>query len=219
MSIKINRINSYNDILVIDKGSGNGQTIFNKFIDALKQNNIISTDYNKIKFLKRNVCIIYNINDASEEYDQVIQFSQRYENKLEENNINVVLIKKDLNITVVDNVITCHSSLIKNIMELRQFRNTIDTIISTTNISFSENILQEIIRELIVNIVREGKLNGNCFNHTVDGIVKFIHKNSLHERKTNAIEFLDKTVIIYDYKKNDDYFERDNNGEHKVFVI
>ena len=48
----VEKISDYDNVLIIDKDSNNGTSIYNKLINTLKSHNIIDTNYNKLQILK-----------------------------------------------------------------------------------------------------------------------------------------------------------------------
>ena len=87
---------------------------------------------------------------------------------------------------------------------------------------FRENAqyyINEAIRELLICVCNENKLNIRCFKLTKENIKRFIEKDSLHINKTNSISYLDKTVIILDYKQNNKYYEKINNDSIMFYNI
>lgn len=218
--INVVKINNYNNIVVIDKDSGDGESIYSRFINSLKRINIINTDYNKIKFMKSDVCIVYNINDMNEDYESVMKFKDINNDKMKKNNVDLILLNKEDNkIYKIGDVIVCHSLIIKRLMNLSYFTDIINDLVDNDKFKINMKFyVNEIIRELLINITNEGKLNGKCFNMIKDKIKWFIEKDSEHENKNNSISYLDKTVIVLDYKAEHKTFNRINN-EDRIYEI
>ena len=63
-------------------------------------------------------------------------------------------------------------------------------------------ITNEIIRRLIINIIINKKLNNTCFKNLDNDIIKYFTKESEHLNKLSSIFYLDKSVIIENYKNN-----------------
>lgn len=213
-TIKVIKVDNYSKVIVIDKDSNNQGDIYSRFINSLKEAKIISTDYNKISFLVNNVCIVYNINDEDVIYDDIIKFNDIYQHKLNKYNVKLILLNKyDNKVYKINNVIVCHSKIIKSIMSLGLFEDIINSSVSYSK--FKGNIqyyINEIIRELMICICNENKLNIRCFKVIKENIKKFIEKDSLHINKINSINYLDKTVIILDYKQDNKHYQKVNNN-------
>ena len=197
----VEKISDYDNVLIIDKDSNNGTSIYNKLINTLKSHNIIDTNYNKLQILKDNICIVYNINNFNG-YEDIEMFKEIYENKLNKHSILLLTLNKYNNkIIDINGVIVCHSKLIKQLMKLPQFNDVINEVIryniSVDNLKY---YLNEIIRLLLISIVHENKLNNNCFKYVKDRIKWFIEKDSKHDNKVNSVSYLDKTVVVLDYK-------------------
>lgn len=213
-TIKVIKIDNYSKVIVIDKDSNNQGDIYSRFINSLKEAKIISTDYNKISFLVSDICIVYNINNEDVIYDDIIKFNDIYQHKLNKYNVKLILLNKyDNNVYKINNVIVCHSKVIKSIMKLDQFADIINLLVNYAK--FRENAqyyINEAIRELLICICNENKLNGRCFNVTKNNIKGFIEKDSLHINKTESVSYLDKTVIILDYKQDNKHYQKVNNN-------
>lgn len=213
-TIKVIKIDNYSKVIVIDKNSNNQGDIYSRFINSLKEAKIISTDYNKISFLVSDICIVYNINNEDVIYDDIIKFNDIYQHKLNKCNVKLILLNKyDNKVYNINNVIVCHSKLIKSIMSLGLFEDIINSLVSYSK--FKGNIqyyINEIIRELMICICNENKLNVRCFKITKENIKQFIEKDSLHINKINSINYLDKTVIILDYKQDNKHYQKVNNN-------
>ena len=220
-TIEIVNIDNYSKVIVIDKDSNNQGNIYSRFINSLKEAKIISTDYNKISFLVSDICIIYNINDENVIYDDIIKFNDIYQHKLNKYNVRLILLNKyDNKVYNINNVIVCHSKLIKSIMSLGLFEDIINSLVSYSK--FKGNIqyyINEIIRELMICICNENKLNIRCFKVTKENIKKFIEKDSLHINKINSINYLDKTVIILNYKQDNKHYEKINNNSIMFYDV
>ena len=210
----VEKISDYDNVLIIDKDSNNGTSIYNKLINTLKSHNIIDTNYNKLQILKDNICIVYNINNFNG-YEDIEMFKEIYENKLNKHSILLLTLNKYNNkIIDINGVIVCHSKLIKQLMKLPQFNDVINEVIryniSVDNLKY---YLNEIIRLLLISIVHENKLNNNCFKYVKDRIKWFIEKDSKHDNKVNSVSYLDKTLVVLDYKsKHKQYSLNNNNG-------
>ena len=155
----VEKISDYDNVLIIDKDSNNGTSIYNKLINTLKSHNIIDTNYNKLQILKDNICIVYNINNFNG-YEDIEMFKEIYENKLNKHSILLLTLNKYNNkIIDINGVIVCHSKLIKQLMKLPQFNDVINEVIryniSVDNLKYYVN---EIIRLLLISIVHENKL-------------------------------------------------------------
>ena len=213
-TITVDKIDNYSKVIVIDKDSNNQGDIYSRFINSLKEAKIISIDYNKISFLVSDICIVYNINNEDVIYDDIIKFNDIYQHKLNKYNVKLILLNKyDNKVYKINNVIVCHSKIIKSIMSLGLFEDIINSSVSYSK--FKGNIqyyINEIIRELMICICNENKLNIRCFKVTKENIKKFIEKDSLHVIKINSINYLDKTVIILDYKQDNKHYQKVNNN-------
>src|SRR5574344_2896242 len=125
---------------------------YSKFINSLKDAKIISTDYNKLSFLVSNICIVYNINNEDVIYDDIIRFNEFYQNKLNKYNVKLILLNKyDNKVYKINNVIVCHSKVIKSIMQLKEFTDIINLLVNYAK--FRENAqyyINEAIRELLI---------------------------------------------------------------------
>ena len=220
-TIEVINIDNYSKVIVIDKDSNNQGNIYSRFINSLKEAKIISTDYNKISFLVSDICIVYNINDEDVIYDDIIKFNDIYQHKLNKYNVRLILLNKyDNKVYNINNVIVCHSKLIKSIMSLGLFEDIINSLVSYSK--FKGNIqyyINEIIRELMICICNENKLNIRCFKVTKENIKKFIEKDSLHINKINSINYLDKTVIILNYKQDNKHYEKINNNSIMFYDV
>lgn len=220
-TIKVDKVDNYSKVIVIDKDSNNQGDIYSRFINSLKEAKIISTDYNKISFLVSDICIVYNINDEDVIYDDIIKFNDIYQHKLNKYNVKLILLNKyDNKVYKINNVIVCHSKVIKSIMSLELFEDIINSLVSYSK--FKGNIqyyINEIIRELMICICNENKLNVRCFKVTKENIKKFIEKDSLHVNKINSINYLDKTVVILDYKQDNKYYQKVNNNSIMFYDI
>ena len=209
----VEKISDYDNVLIIDKDSNNGTSIYNKLINTLKSHNIINTNYNKLQILKDNICIVYNINNFNG-YEDIEMFKEFYENKLNKHSILLLTLNKYNNkIIDINGVIVCHSKLIKQLMKLPQFNDVINEVIryniSVDNLKYYVN---EIIRLLLISIVHENKLNNNCFKYVKDRIKWFIEKDSKHNNKVNSVSYLDKTVVVLDYKSEHKQYSLINNN-------
>lgn len=213
-TITVDKIDNYSKVIVIDKDSNNQGDIYSRFINSLKEAKIISIDYNKISFLVSDICIVYNINNEDVIYDDIIKFNDIYQHKLNKYNVKLILLNKyDNKVYKINNVIVCHSKIIKSIMSLGLFEDIINSSVSYSK--FKGNIqyyINEIIRELMICICNENKLNIRCFKVIKENIKKFIEKDSLHINKINSINYLDKTVIILDYKQDNKHYQKVNNN-------
>lgn len=218
--VEIRKFNNYDKVIILDKKSSDNENIYGGFIDVLKETNIISTDFNRMKFLVDNVCIIYNINKEEQMYQNIINFKKAYQYKCDKHNINIILLTKDEPIIYeIDNILICHSYLIKRLISLNQFQDVFEKFVS--NDKFMNNInyyVNEMIREVIININKEGKLSGKCFK-IEDKIKWFIEKESEHKNKNNSISYLDKTVVILDYKNSNKMFNVEQNHFTKIYNI
>lgn len=212
-TIKVDKIDNYSKVIVIDKDSNNQGDIYSRFINSLKEAKIISTDYNKISFLVSGICIVYNINNEDVIYDDIIKFNEIYQHKLNKYNVKLILLNKyDNKVYKINNVIVCHSKVIKSIMQLKEFTDIINLLVNYAK--FRENAqyyINEAIRELLICVCNENKLNGRCFNVTMNNIKAFIEKDSLHINKVESVSYLDKTVIILDYKQDNKHYQKINN--------
>ena len=219
--VEIVSVDNYSKVIIIDKDSNNQGDIYSRFINSLKEAKIISTDYNKLSFLVSDICIVYNINNEDVIYDDIIKFNDIYQHKLNKYNVKLILLNKyDNKVYKINNVIVCHSKLIKSLMSLSLFEDIINSLI--TYPKFKDNIqyyVNEVIRELMICICNENKLNIRCFKLTKENIKRFIEKDSLHINKTNSISYLDKTVIILDYKQNNKHYQKINNDSIMFYDI
>ena len=137
--VEIVSIDNYSKVIIIDKDSNNQGDIYSRFINSLKDAKIISTDYNKISFLVSNICIVYNINNEDVIYDDIIKFNDIYQHKLNKYNVKLILLNKyDNKVYKINNVIVCHSKLIKSLMSLSLFEDIINSLI--TYPKFKDNI-------------------------------------------------------------------------------
>lgn len=216
----VEKISDYDNVLIIDKDSNNGTSIYNKLINTLKSHNIIDTNYNKLQILKDNICIVYNINNFNG-YEDIEMFKEIYENKLNKHSILLLTLNKYNNkIIDINGVIVCHSKLIKQLMKLPQFNDVINEVIryniSVDNLKYYVN---EIIRLLLISIVHENKLNNNCFKYVKDRIKWFIEKDSKHDNKVNSVSYLDKTVVVLDYKSEHKQYSLINNNGIFTYTI
>lgn len=216
----VEKISDYDNVLIIDKDSNNGTSIYNKLINTLKSHNIIDTNYNKLQILKDNICIVYNINNFNG-YEDIEMFKEFYENKLNKHSILLLTLNKYNNkIIDINGVIVCHSKLIKQLMKLPQFNDVINEVIryniSVDNLKYYVN---EIIRLLLISIVHENKLNNNCFKYVKDRIKWFIEKDSKHNNKVNSVSYLDKTVVVLDYKSEHKQYSLINNNGIFTYTI
>lgn len=216
----VEKISDYDNVLIIDKDSNNGTSIYNKLINTLKSHNIIDTNYNKLQILKDNICIVYNINNFNG-YEDIEMFKEFYENKLNKHSILLLTLNKYNNkIIDINGVIVCHSKLIKQLMKLPQFNDVINEVIryniSVDNLKYYVN---EIIRLLLISIVHENKLNNNCFKYVKDRIKWFIEKDSKHDNKVNSVSYLDKTVVVLDYKSEHKQYSLINNNGIFTYTI
>ena len=216
----VEKISDYDNVLIIDKDSNNGTSIYNKLINTLKSHNIIDTNYNKLQILKDNICIVYNINNFNG-YEDIEMFKEIYENKLNKHSILLLTLNKYNNkIIDINGVIVCHSKLIKQLMKLPQFNDVINEVIryniSVDNLKY---YLNEIIRLLLISIVHENKLNNNCFKYVKDRIKWFIEKDSKHDNKVNSVSYLDKTVVVLDYKSEHKQYSLINNNGIFTYTI
>lgn len=216
--INIISLDNYDDIIILDKNAkNNDKSNYQNLLDTLKYFEIIKIEYNKLKILRDNICIVYNINDNNKEYKEIKHFRKFYLNKFEKHNIELILLNKyDNNIYYINNIIICHSKLIKEIFNIEQFNIIFNNIINNLNKNNYDIsiITNEIIRKLIINIVENEKFNNVCFKNLDKDIIKFFSKKSEHINKLSSIFYLDKTIIIENYKdrykrkfklKNDDY--------------
>ena len=216
----VEKISDYDNVLIIDKDSNNGTSIYNKLINTLKSHNIIDTNYNKLQILKDNICIVYNINNFNG-YEDIEMFKEIYENKLNKHSILLLTLNKYNNkIIDINGVIVCHSKLIKQLMKLPQFNDVINEVIryniSVDNLKYYVN---EIIRLLLISIIHENKLNNNCFKYVKDRIKWFIEKDSKHDNKVNSVSYLDKTVVVLDYKSEHKQYSLNNNNGIFTYTI
>ena len=219
--VEIVRIDNYSKVIVIDKDSNNQGDIYSRFINSLKEAKIISTDYNKISFLVSDICIVYNINNEDVIYDDIIKFNEIYQHKLNKYNVKLILLNKyDNKVYKINNVIVCHSKVIKSIMQLKEFTDIINLLVNYAK--FRENAqyyINEAIRELLICVCNENKLNGRCFNVTINNIKAFIEKDSLHINKVESVSYLDKTVIILDYKQDNKHYQKINNDSIMFYDV
>ena len=216
----VEKISDYDNVLIIDKDSNNGTSIYNKLINTLKSHNIIDTNYNKLQILKDNICIVYNINNFNR-YEDIEMFKEIYENKLNKHSILLLTLNKYNNkIIDINGVIVCHSKLIKQLMKLPQFNDVINEVIRY-NISIDnlKYYLNEIIRLLLISIVHENKLNNNCFKYVKDRIKWFIEKDSKHNNKVNSVSYLDKTGVALDSKSEHKQYSLNNNNGIFTYTI
>lgn len=220
-TIKVDKIDNYSKVIVIDKDSNNQGDIYSRFINSLKEAKIISTDYNKISFLVSDICIVYNINNEDVIYDDIIKFNEIYQHKLNKYNVKLILLNKyDNKVYKINNVIVCHSKVIKSIMQLKEFTDIINLLVNYAK--FRENAqyyINEAIRELLICVCNENKLNGRCFNVTINNIKAFIEKDSLHINKVESVSYLDKTVIILDYKQDNKHYQKINNDSIMFYDV
>lgn len=219
--VEIVSVDNYSKVIIIDKDSNNQGDIYSRFINSLKDAKIISTDYNKLSFLVSDICIVYNINNEDVIYDDIIKFNDIYQHKLNKYNVKLILLNKyDNKVYKINNVIVCHSKVIKSIMQLKEFADIINLLVNYAK--FRENAqyyINEAIRELLICVCNENKLNGRCFNVTKNNIKRFIEKDSLHINKTESVSYLDKTVIILDYKQNNKHYQKVNNDSIMFYDI
>lgn len=187
-------IKKYNSshLLVIDTVIDN---IYQNFINTLKNNNIINTKYNKINFLINDVCIIFNINDNDNKYKPIKDFKEYYNDKLKKHNINLILLNREENIiynikTLKNNFIICHSKTIKKLFELEYFNLLTKFIL--INYSNNELYIKQLIKQLLINIVNQEKLNKKCFKNTY----KFILNWDENDNDNDNVDYLNKTIII-----------------------
>ena len=137
--VEIVSVDNYSKVIIIDKDSNNQGDIYSRFINSLKDAKIISTDYNKISFLVSDICIVYNINNEDVIYDDIIKFNDIYQHKLNKYNVKLILLNKyDNKVYKINNVIVCHSKLIKSLMSLSLFEDIINSLI--TYPKFKDNI-------------------------------------------------------------------------------
>lgn len=195
MSINIHKY-TYNDILIIDKKNlSDNNTIYIQFIKILENNKIIELINNKIKFIKDNICIVFNINNDCKE---ILSFNKLFYDKMKKHNIKLLILNKSNDIYYINNIIICHSSLIKSILTLSNMN---EIIIELKNYNIND-LMDEIIRNILLNIVKYNKLTINCFTELKDKMNKYCNKTSEHYNKSNSIFYLNKTVIVEDYKNN-----------------
>lgn len=210
---KINIIsfdNKFDDIFILDKYCKNNddKTYYQNLLDVLKENEVMKIEYNKLKILRDNICIIYNINDKDEEYKDIKRFRKFYLNKFEKHNIELILLNKYNNkIYYINNIIVCHSKLIKQLFNLEQFNIIFDNIMKYIKHNHYDITLitNEIIRRLIINIIINKRLNNTCFKNLDKDIIKYFVKKSDHLNKLSSVFYLDKSVIIENYKYDNDY--------------
>ena len=199
--------NKYKDIYILDKYSDNNleNSLYQSLLNILKKYNIITIQYNKLKILLDNICIIYNINDKNEEYKEIKHFIKFYSYKFDKHNIKFILLNKYNNkIYYINNIIICHSKLIKMLFNLTQFNNVFNNIMNNlkhNNLDITL-ITNEIIRKLIINIINNNKLNNLCFKDLDKEIIKYFTKKSEHLNKLSSTFYLDKTIVIENYKNN-----------------
>ena len=137
--VEIVSVDNYSKVIIIDKDSNNQGNIYSRFINSLKDAKIISTDYNKLSFLVSDICIVYNINNEDVIYDDIIKFNDIYQHKLNKYNVKLILLNKyDNKVYKINNVIVCHSKLIKSLMSLSLFEDIINSLI--TYPKFKDNI-------------------------------------------------------------------------------
>lgn len=219
--VEIVSVDNYSKVIIIDKDSNNQGDIYSRFINSLKDAKIISTDYNKLTFLVSNICIVYNINNEDVIYDDIIKFNDIYQHKLNKYNVKLILLNKyDNKVYKINNVIVCHSKVIKSIMQLKEFVDIINLLVNYAK--FRENAqyyINEAIRELLICVCNENKLNIRCFRLTKENIKRFIEKDSLHINKTESVSYLDKTVVILDYKQNNKHYQKINNDSIMFYDI
>lgn len=219
--VEIVSVDNYSKVIIIDKDSNNQGDIYSRFINSLKEAKIISTDYNKLSFLVSDICIVYNINNEDVIYDDIIKFNEFYQHKLNKYNVKLILLNKyDNKVYKINNVIVCHSKVIKSIMQLKEFADIINLLVNYAK--FRENAqyyINEAIRELLICVCNENKLNIRCFKLTKENIKRFIEKDSLHINKTESVSYLDKTVVILDYKQNNKHYQKINNDSIMFYDI
>ena len=132
--VEIVSVDNYSKVIIIDKDSNNQGDIYSRFINSLKDAKIISTDYNKLSFLVSDICIVYNINNEDVIYDDIIKFNDIYQHKLNKYNVKLILLNKyDNKVYKINNVIVCHSKVIKSIMQLKEFADIINLLVNISN--------------------------------------------------------------------------------------
>ena len=206
---KINIItynNKFEEIIILDKNINGENSNYQNLLNLLKELEIIKIEFNKLKILKDNISIVYNINDEDKEYKDIKKFRKFYLNKLEKHNIELILLNKyDNKIYYINNIIICHSKLIKQLFNLEQFNIIFNNIMNKIKQNHYDItiITNEIIRKLLINIIENERLNNICFKNLDKDIIKYFTKESEHLNKLSSIFYLDKTVIIENYKNNE----------------
>lgn len=183
---------NYPHLLIIDNDKYI-DNIYQNFINVLKKNNVISTKYNKISFLINNTCIIYNVNDNNEEFNIIKDFKNYYDEKLKKHNINLILLNREDNKIYIiksntNNFIISHSKLIKRLFKINYFNLIIKYIL--INYNNVENYINQFIKQLLINIIKENKLDKKCFSECYNYICNW------NEDNDNDIQYLNKTVIV-----------------------
>lgn len=183
---------NYPHLLVIDNDKYE-DNIYQNFINILKNKNVINTNYNKINFLINNTCIIYNVNDDNNEYDIIKQFKEYYKDKMKKHNIKLLLLNREDNKIYVINSnqnkhIITHSKLIKKLFNIDYFNLLVKFII--INYNDVEIYINQLIKQLLINIVEQNKLNKKCFNNCYNYIYNW------NKSIDNNIKYFNKTVII-----------------------
>lgn len=183
--MKIKELKFNKEIVVIDELKTND--VYKKFISELKKNKIITTEYNKINFVKSNVSVIYNVNDYKEDYNEIIEFKERYKSKLKKHNIKLVLLNRNNDTIYHDKrIIICHSKLIKKIFKL-DYYNVLITYLIKNNKPIKK-YTEFLICDILSEIVKNGKLNKKCFDNVYDHLI--------HNKFNFDITYLNKSVIV-----------------------